>query len=165
MASTLIVEDGSGVINADSYVSSAACDAYHTAFGNAAWALANDTQKDQALRSATQYLDSRYRFAGVRKTYNQALMWPRSSVWVDGVYMLWPVNCVIQACCELALRALSGKLTNDSSDQKTTSEKVGEIEVHYAPSDNSGQIRYAVVDDLLRRVATAGGSVLRVERV
>lgn len=165
MASTLIVEDGSGVVNADSYVSSANADAYHSAFGNAAWASATDPQKDAALRSATQYLDSRYRFKGVRKTYAQALMWPRSSVWLDGVYLLWPVNRVVQATCELGLRALAARLQSDAPDQITLHEKVGDLEDTLSGSNNAGQVRFAVVDDLLRPFATAGaGSTLRLER-
>lgn len=164
MPSTLIVEDGTGITNADSYVASVDCDTYHANFGNAAWAGATQTAKDAALRQATQYLDSHYRFTGYQLTYQQALLWPRSNVWIYGVYVRWPVKRVVQACCELALRALTGKLQADVSDQVNLSEKVGDIEVRHAYSANAGQVRFAVVDDLLKPIATSGAGVLRVER-
>lgn len=41
----LIVEDGTGIANADSYVSVAEADAYHVAFGNDLWAAIDPTKK------------------------------------------------------------------------------------------------------------------------
>jgi len=83
---TLIVEDGSGKSDAESYVTVAEADAYI-----AKWALTNnhwpspysDTQKEVALRTAARFLDLEYRVRYVsRKAHEtQALEWPRNG-WV-----------------------------------------------------------------------------------
>ena len=46
-------------------------DAYHTAYGNTGW-TGTEAAKEIALRRATQYIDSRYRFRGVRKDSDQS---------------------------------------------------------------------------------------------
>jgi hypothetical protein len=162
---SLIVEDGSGLPDAESYASVNTADAYHANFNNAAWTAASTAVKEAALRRATQYLDSRYKFLGYRLHYNQALMWPRSGIWLEGVYLLWPVNRMVQATCELALRALSTTLAQDTPDQVQIENTVGPITVRYSPSNLAGQVRFAVVDDLLRPFVSAGvGSSIRLER-
>ena len=57
----LVVEDGSGLSNADSYDSLTNLSAYHTAHGNpASWSAASETEKESAARQATQFLDGRF---------------------------------------------------------------------------------------------------------
>lgn len=74
----LIVEDGTGLANADAYVSAANCQAYAVAHGYA-FPLTNAAAADAAIRRATQFIDSyRFRFPGYRlKRRLQALEWPR----------------------------------------------------------------------------------------
>lgn len=158
---SLIVEDGTGLTTAESYVSVADADAYHSAFGNTAW-TGTTGAKEIALRRATQYIDSRYRFRGVRKDADQALEWPRVWYEPDGRTESWPPKLLEQACCEAALRALSDTLRADVSADQVTEETVGPITVKYA--GKSGQTRYPVVDDLLRVYAMSAGSMLRLER-
>lgn len=150
----LIVEDGTGKSDAESYISVADADTYHTARGNTAWtSLSGDTVKEQALRKAADYMVQAYRqrWKGVRKSSTQALDWPRSGVLVEQVldtanyvlpeldqingYIL-PNNVVpdevARANAELALRTLSTTLNPDltrSDDVKR--EKVDVIEVEY----------------------------------
>src|SRR5688572_6043385 len=79
MPMPLVVEDGTGLANADSYVSLAQADAYHITLGNTGWAGTNEL-KEQALRRATRYIDFFYydRWSGVRLNgRDQALQWPR----------------------------------------------------------------------------------------
>lgn len=154
----LTVEDGTGLPNADSYVSLVDAAAYHTAMGNEAWDDALPAEQEAALRRATQYLDTRYRWRGEPLTDVQALAWPRTAA--D-----WPVRAIKSACCELALRALAGSLYTDQSDAAVTRETVGPITVEYGHSQQGGQVRYAIVDDLLANlVASRGRLSLRLER-
>lgn len=77
---TLIVETGSGSSTAESYLSVADADAFHAKAGDpAAWASATTTEKEIALRQATQYIDDRYarQWRGHRVQQAQALRWPR----------------------------------------------------------------------------------------
>ena len=77
---TLIIEDGSGILTADSFVSVEEADTYHADFGNAAWAGAN-ASKEAALRRATAYISTGFNYHGLPANgRNQALAWPRSGI-------------------------------------------------------------------------------------
>ncbi len=136
----LIVEDGSGLANAESYVSVSDCAAYATA-RDLAFATTPAEKAEAALRRATAYIDNTYRtrFPGQRKKFRlQALEWPRVGV-VD--MNGFPVTSdevpveVVRATCEAAVRELAspGSLNPDVTPGKVKKRaKVGEIEVEYA---------------------------------
>lgn len=163
MAITLTVEDGTGLANANSYVSQADADTYFANRANTVWAAADNDAKAAALIQATQYLDTRYAFKGERLTTTQALAWPRQQspirvpvgIWTD-VYagtdsqFQWPVKRVKDATCEAALRALAGPLYADQAATVKDSVKVGPITVQKSRERNGGQVRIAIIDDLLR---------------
>jgi hypothetical protein len=96
----LIVEDGTGKADAQSYVDVAGADAYHAARGNAAWATSTAEdgtattrpaeEREAALLRATAFIDATYRdrFPGYRaRGRAQALEWPRV-----GAFTLVPDN-------------------------------------------------------------------------
>lgn len=136
----LIVEDGSGLANAESYVSVSDCAAYAVA-RDLPFATAPSEKAEAALRRATAYIDNTYRtrFPGQRKKFRlQALEWPRVGV-VD--MNGFPVTSdevpveVVRATCEAAVRELAspGSLNPDVTPGKVKKRaKVGEIEVEYA---------------------------------
>jgi hypothetical protein len=129
----LIVEDGTGLSNADSYISSADATIYHTNIGNAGWNAVVD--KDAALRKATEYMRSTYygKWAGYPKTQTQRLDWPRYSVEYrnGGLYADNAVpEEVKNACAELALKSTIEELMPDA-EQTVKREQVGPIEVEY----------------------------------
>jgi hypothetical protein len=158
---SLTVEDGTGLDDADSYVSVAQADAYHTAMGNATW-TGEPVDLEAALRRATQYIDARYTFRGDPVNGTQALSLPRV---IDGSALTWPLRNLTAACSELALRALAGPLVADEDPVAVTKEIVGSIEVDYARPANGGQVRFALVDNLLRDLVAGGvGLRMRVER-
>lgn len=154
----LIVEDGTGMPDADSYLSVVAADAYHAAVGNAVWQPLPAADKEAALRRATQYLDTRYRWRGEPLTTTQALAWPRTSA-------QWPVRRLQDATAELALRAAEqGSLYADEGPAAVKSETVGPISVTYADAQR-GQVKFTIVDDLLAGLTVGGTRMsLRVER-
>jgi len=170
---TLIVEDGTGKSNANSFVSVADASAYHTARGNSAWAaLASDTIREQALIRATDYMEQAYRnrWAGYRVTSTQSLSWPRSWVPmedVDYISTYYPNDevptLVANACAELALKASTATLLEDQ-EQLVTSETVGPLSVEY--DKYSGQAkRYASVDAMLAVMFVNGGSSMQMKVV
>lgn len=139
---SLIVEDGSGKSNSESYISVADADAYHSNRGNATWATLTTTVKEQLLRKSTDYMVAVYRLRwdGYRYVDTQALDWPRLYVPVRDIctvnsYQIYvdpnivPVQ-VKNACAEFALKANSEDLLVDQT-QVVTREKVGPIEVEY----------------------------------
>lgn len=164
----LVVEDGSGLANAESYASADETAAYFTLRGKGdAWSDLED--QEAALRLATDYMAQVYRgqWAGMRTTATQALDWPRTDVpWEDspaGVYAsdVIPVE-VKQACMELALRTASTDLLADTG-RETLSESVDVISVTYAKG-SSQQTQFAAVNALLKTLLVGGGGVIPMER-
>ena len=157
----LIIEDGTGKADAESYCSAADATAHHNGRGKAdAWDAVDD--KEAALRNATDYITAIYRsrWAGIRATAVQALDWPRSDVpWEDSPLGVRPSNTIPlelkQACAELALKANDTPLLTDLG-RETLSERVDVIAVTYAEG-KSRQTQYALVDGLLRSLLIGGG--------
>lgn len=178
----LVVEDGTGKANAESYISVADADTYHSARGNAAWAaIATDALKEEALRRATDYMLQKYRLRwyGERVSTTQALDWPRN--WVEyqdyayitqngaqtiGGYLYYPADEVPEevkrACAELALKAASATLYADQTQQKTRV-KVGPIETEY-DKHSSQSTRYVAIDGLLSPFLKSRSAVRTVRR-
>lgn len=151
---SLIVEDGTGLATAESYVSVADCTTYCTAHGLTAW-TGTDAVKEVALRNATQYIDTNYSFKYEKTYVDQALEFPR-------YYWEWdePVMSRLRAaCCELAVKAIAGPLFVDADPSVTIKVKVGPIEKTTRPAEQSGQVRYKQVDALLKELVLGGGSV------
>jgi hypothetical protein len=150
----LIVENGTGLANAESYISVVDATTYHANRGNAAWAaLDSDTVREQALRKATDYMEQVYRlqWKGSRVTNTQALSWPRYDVEREdgsGWYASDAVpNEVKNACAELALKASADDLSPDLG-QGIIREKIDVIEVEY--DKNSPQYtQYRAVNNML----------------
>lgn len=166
---SLIVEDGSGLPNAEAYVSVAGADAYFTSHPNLKWA-GNPTMKEQALRLGAQYLDIKYgaRWKGRRYLSTQRLDWPRADVDVDGWCLdpaVLPPN-LIEANCEAAVRQLAfGDLAPDVTEGAvaSTSVTVGPItkSVTYAHSGKPPVVRLRVIDLLLARLTYSGARMDR----
>jgi len=160
---SLIVEDGTGLANAESYISVADADTRHANLGNTAWSLLTTQAKEAALRNATIYMVRVYRqrWTGYRvkiAPVMQALDWPRYGVEVDHFpvhYDIVPAD-IANACADLALKAASGDLAPDLS-QGVIREKVGPIETEY----NRGSpqyTRYRAIDMMLAPYLTGGSS-------
>lgn len=118
---SVIIEDGSGVPNAESYISVGDMDDYASRYGITEWptgsTTAVTTKKEIALRRAAQYVDNKYGpdFSGQRLSQKQGLLWPRSHAFMaDGSSI--PENsvpaCIKAAQCEAArLTATDTQLT------------------------------------------------------
>lgn len=173
---SLIVEDGTGKSDAESYISVADATAYHAARGNADWAaIATDAIREQLLRKATSYMVGQYRLRwnGYRYTDTQALDWPRA--WVPkpdtlpgyrGFPNYYPYNevplDVAHACAELALRSNSDDLLADQ-EQATIRERIGSLEVEY-DKNSPQQIRYRLVEAMLQPYLNSVSGMTRLQR-
>lgn len=162
----LIVETGYIVAGANSYASIADADAYHSDRLNTAWAAATTAQKTATLLKATAYLDGKYhrRWIGVRIYSQQPLDWPRAiatpefeGIFSGGVAL--PTE-IVNATCELALRALSAPLAADvAPGDRLVRKKIDVIEKEFAPGDY--QTSYPVVDQILNRLLLSGNDAVR----
>lgn len=157
----LVIEDGTGKVNSESYASAAEADTYHSDRGNAAWAALPDAAtKEQHLRKSTEYMSQAYRMRWkmFRVTVTQALDWPRAWVPIPdapygyGSQSAFVPNNVVptevkRACMELALSSAAGALA-PQLERATRREKVGEIEVEY-DMNSPEYTRFRSVDMIL----------------
>jgi len=163
---TLIVENGSGLSTAESFASVSAADTRLAAQGNTNWAGLTTTEKEQALRRATQYMEQAYRqrWQGSRLNGTQALSWPRSWVTVDGYAVASdsvPAD-IANACIDLAFKAAAGDLNADLSPP-VIREKVGPIETEYA-AHGPERTRYPAIDMMLAPYLGRGGASYQLVR-
>ena len=78
----LVVEDGTGKSNANTYISQSDADSYFSSRDNpTAWTGLSSAKKDAALIYATVTLDGMWDFVGTVTTSTQSLAWPRDGVW------------------------------------------------------------------------------------
>lgn len=170
---SLIVEDGTGKADAESFISVADATTYLTSRGNTTWAaLASDAIREQCLRRATDYMEQAYRnrWAGYRVSSTQSLSWPRAWVPmedVDYIATYYPNDevpmLVANACAELALRASTSTLLSDQS-QGVITETVGPLSVTY-DKYSSQSPRYVPVDAMLSPMFLNGGSSIQMKVV
>lgn len=172
---SLIIEDGTGLSTAESYISVADADTHHNKLGNTSWGLLTTEVKEQLLRKATNYMVQTYRmrWAGVRKNDTQALDWPRYLVPrldTEAVFSYYDSDSVPGevkvACAELAFKASSETLAPDT-DRLTKREKVGQLEVEYDTVNGKAYKMYRAVDNLLMPMLNIGksGAMAQLDRV
>jgi hypothetical protein len=168
----IVVEDGTGLSTANSYLSVADAKVYWTDRGFV-YSGYTDPQIAVALIQATDYIEARYgsRFFGVRLVASQALSFPRSYLYDLAGNAISGVPARLEAAtAEYAQRALVAALAPDPvfDDTGTTvmrkREKVGPIEtdISYTGGGPSTFRPYPMADALLADYASAAGS--RVER-
>lgn len=164
-----VVETGSVVAGATSYVTTDEADAFFEDRADAGWAaITDDAQKEAALIKACEYMQAKYRmrWEGSRIDANQRLDWPRRGVPVpdffDPFYRNRNVppefydtyfvptgtipNEVKQAQMLLARQVMTaaGLATNSLQTplgRVTKREKVGELEVEYMTSADGASVR------------------------
>lgn len=157
---TLIVEDGTGLIDAESYASVVEFKAY--CYKRAMdYSLLTDEGIEVLLIKATDYMVNVYRnrWQGRRTNGTQSLDFPRYDVVVDGYSLLSNIvpPLVKNACIELAFKSDTVELLPDI-ERATVKEKVDVIEVEYdkfAPV----QTRYTQIDAMLLPLLSAADSL------
>lgn len=105
----IVVEDGTGLVDAQSFVSVADAHAWLDPV-DSAFAAATNAEVEAAVIQATRYICSRYGdlFRGIRLVDGQALCWPRDgAVYDDGRDIVGVPREVVEATCDLAARARS----------------------------------------------------------
>ena len=165
----LVVEDGTGKVNAETYVDETEADTYHAKYGITSWASLTSQVKEVLLLKAMRYLlKYETRWAGVKRTQQQALAWPRSGV-VDASGYPIPDNSIPQAVrnaqCELALIASTEDLVpNVDAPGAVASEtvKLGPImETKKYLGGKREAKRYTIVEEMLSPLLAAIGRIHR----
>lgn len=136
----LVLEDGTGLTNAESYVDVDYVDAYFLKRGITEWA--GLTNREQLIIRAMDYIENNYTYQGTKLLSTQSLQFPRL---INGE-TVYPI-ALKNAVCELALKANSGDLLQDTG-KITIREKVGALEVEY-DSNQDDLTSYNYVNKLL----------------
>ncbi len=123
----LIIEDGTGKTDSQSYASEAAFASY--ALDRGVSVSGTDTK---LLITAMDYLESKD-FIGDKATRDQALQWPRVNAAMDGYYIDYDAipQLLIDAQIEIALSIDAGVNPLSTVERETKREKVDVIEVEY----------------------------------
>ena len=156
----LVIEDGSVVSGANSYVTLAEFKA---------WADARDityNADDNALEAqilrAMDYLERLF-FIGNKANENQPLQWPRTEALIDGYYAdaTEIPKEVKTALYEATVVEAAGYSELENQSRKTLRERVGDIEVQYADNIENRTITPAL-QYALNRIVQPAFQVLRV---
>ena len=135
---SLIIEDGSIVLNANSYITVAEYEAWiddrdlvHTGH--------NQVETiEKHIRRATDYFES-LNLRGVKSTQNQSLQFPRYGLWIDNYAVdsneIPPV--LKKALYEITYADERGYGLLNTIARKTKREKVGDLEIEYTDNSSS----------------------------
>lgn len=160
---TLVVETGSGVTGANSYISLADATSYLAVHSLAAtWTgLASDDLRNEALIKATRYIEARFgrRFLGHKALPGNALSWPRLAIYDELAreqYAQGTIPDLLKnAQCEYAVRAATQSLmadTSASADTLKESKKLGPLEKSVEYAENTVASGGLVRDSQFRRI-------------
>ena len=158
---SIVVESGTGTDpTANSYVSAADLTAYATARGIT---LASDPS--QLLIEAMDWIES-LKYQGIKQTKIQPLQFPRYKVWVDGYPLT--ANTIPQQIKNGQMEAaIAVDQTTDALQdipRKTIEEKVGSIEVRYAPNSSSNVYSIKARNAIWKLLENGSANGMRVNK-
>ena len=152
----IIVEDGSNVTGANSYVTEAELTAYAVARG-----ITLATNTEQLLIKSMDYLES-LQFNGSKAEETQPLQWPRTGVYIDGYYVTESTipdllkNSLNAICLEIE----AGVNPLSTIDRETSSETVGPVSVTYKNGSSASSISRSITAQLRKLLSNSGGFAL-----
>lgn len=102
----MVVEDGTGKTDANSYVSVVFADDYFSSRGVTEWTSLTNDAKEQALIRATDYIDNIFQWCGKQVSSEQSLRFPRVNLKdYEGNEITGIPNRLKQAVCDVAVIA------------------------------------------------------------
>lgn len=155
----LVVEDGSVVAGANSYITLAEFKAWADDRGIA---YGTDSVVTQQIYRAMDYFE-RLIFIGFKANENQPLQWPRTEALIDGYYAdatEIPPQVKI-AVYEAVVVEAAGDSALETQDRRTIREKVGDIEVQYAENSSNRRLTPAL-QHALNKLISPAFQVMRV---
>lgn len=158
MSTTFIVETGTGLSNANAFITIAEADQIMENYGNSTdWSNSTEAQKQNAIREATRYLNLQYAFDGYKTLSTQALQFPRIYIYdEDGNAIDSNVlpERLKESCAYLALQERGGDTLLEDFDNeskvKKTKDVVGPLteEREYVHGEDPDKT-YRIVDKLV----------------
>lgn len=149
----MIIEDGTGIVNADSYVDISYADDYFNSRDVSEWEDLEDSEKEVMLIKATDFIDNGYQWNGKKSNIEQSLRFPRVNLEdYEGQKIVGVPNCLKQAVCECCILILGNKTLykTENENGKVTSERIGELSFSYAQGNDSSETLYETLNLRLR---------------
>lgn len=168
MALTLVVEDGSGKANSNSYATAANGDTYHDGhvYGSS-WTGSGTSAKEAALVHATRLVDENFEFHGFKASQTNALQWPRSATKDRGGFSIASDTIpqdLINATAELARLVIDADRTAEDDTKGFSKIKVGPVELTMDKADRKEVITPTVARMIAPFGRAIGGGLLRLKR-
>lgn len=105
----MVVENGTGMNNANSYVSLEYADDYFSVRSEDKWETLDISDKEVVLIKATDYIDNVFIWTGRKVKPSQSLRFPRIKLYdYEGNEIEGVPNCLKDAVCECALLIVNG---------------------------------------------------------
>ena len=167
VTSSLVVEDGTGVEAASSYVDVVYARAYATARG--VTLSATDATLDQYLIKAMDYLESlRDRYKGKKTDPTYSLQWPRTGVTIDST----PIDSDVipaelkQAQVQLAMAIQAGNdlMPTATGEAFITQDTIGPITTKYSEGVSTSGIPIVRAADALLAPLLNGSNAITTSR-
>lgn len=155
----LIIEDGTIVPGANTYVGDAEFQAYADERGIEL--PVDASERESLLILGSDYIDTKYRnkFQGCKITRTQSMQWPRYDVCIDG----FPVPSseipieLKTAQIEAAISSIEQDLYTDSDGTSVKKEKLDVLEIEYFEGGSSGQPTAGKVKGTISPLLIGGG--------
>ena len=158
---TLVVEDGTGRSDANSYCDLDFALEYCVMKGYSNWLTLSENEQKVFIIRGTEFVDNFFTWKGIRHTQSQSMAFPRDEIYDDDRY---PVNGIPdrlkKACIEAAfLNASSGSdtlfVTKDENG-KVKKQKVDSLEVEYFSTQQNNEkastVDYTSIYDILNKL-------------
>jgi hypothetical protein len=150
----IVVEDGSIVTGANSYVSESDLSSYASARG-----INLSGDPEELLIKAMDYIES-LSYIGIKFSRDQELQWPRVDVWIDDYYL--DSDTIPQQLKNglmiTAIEIDSGNnpISTISTSDQTKRKRVGDIEVEYKDGASSSPIIRSISSALYKLLDQIG---------
>jgi len=160
---TIIVEDGTIVANATSYVSVADVESY---ISERALTTITTADIDELIIRSMDYIEE-LKFKGVKGTKDQSLVWPRFGVIVDGY--LVDSDEIPQLLkdavseCVIAINDSKSPLADIERTKQSVGVGSGAVSVTYTPGGNQNTIVFTL-SNKLKKLLTGGSGSFEVSR-
>ena len=155
---TIVIEDGSGLSNSNSYATEAELTAYADDRGQT-----TSSAEADLLIIAMDYIEQQP-FKGTKNTKDQALQWPRYGAYIDG----FPIDTdeipqlLKDAQMEAALAVDAGNNPSGTVDRSTKREKLGDMEIEYTDGSRSEEFNRALEMKLSKLIKSGSAGISAV---
>lgn len=169
MSAELIIEDGTGIANANSYVTYEDAVTYAEDRNKDVNLFIDEDATTGWLVTAMDYLQSIINYQGLTSYTDQFLLWPRTGVYIDNNLLdKFSIPSQLKAAqIELALAQAGGInlfVNYQGTERLVKRKKVDVLETEYFEPINTGYVSIPYVDNLLQ-VLRLNSNTLRTLRV